>query len=292
MLKRQLLNLLSRLPNTHDVKQRKALITFTGFDYLVNRIDLQGDNRTFFTGLIEVLISEGKPTLEAFIDNLIDSEWIGLEGKKQLKNLKQEITELNTEHWCREFVGYVFDDQYPQNKKLQQIELRSERGIDYTRLRDLLADGWWQEADCETELVMLRTAGREGKLLNVESIQKFPCSDLSTIDQLWVAASGGHFGFSVQKGIWEQARNPNDSEHDSYCAFGNCVGWRVNGKWLSYEDMIFDIKAPKGHLPQWGLEAILLGKKLQWFTNENLMKLSLYNRVFSKLFYRIKACSL
>ncbi|WP_269635089.1 GUN4 domain-containing protein [Mastigocladopsis repens] len=57
-------------------------------------------------------------------------------------------------------------------------------GVDYTRLGDLLAYGRWQEADQETEMVILKAAGREGNLLNVPSIQKLPARDLRTIDQL------------------------------------------------------------------------------------------------------------
>ncbi|NMG19658.1 GUN4 domain-containing protein [Brasilonema bromeliae] len=79
-----------------------------------------------------------------------------------------------------------------------------EPGVDYTRLREFLAAGKWKQADQETEMLILEVAGRRGNLLNVESIKKLPCLDLRTIDQLWVKFSQGHFGFSVQKQIWER----------------------------------------------------------------------------------------
>lgn len=41
-----------------------------------------------------------------------------------------------------------------------QDELISAVGVDYTRLRDLLANGQWQEADRETSAVMLKLADR------------------------------------------------------------------------------------------------------------------------------------
>jgi len=51
--------------------------------------------------------------------------------------------------------------------------------------------------------VMLKGAGREEKgWLNIKDIEKFPCEDLRTIDQLWVEYSNGSFGFSVQKRIY------------------------------------------------------------------------------------------
>ena len=171
-------------------------------------------------------------------------------------------------------------------------DLSSDRGIDYTRLRDLLGDGKWKEADRETEMLILEAAARKGNLLNVESIQRLPARDLRTINQLWVKSSQGHFGFSVQKQIWEHFRKKTDNEYELYCSFGNSVGWRKHGSWLWYKDMTFDICAPKGHLPQWGLEAVLLGKMGHWKLNELLMSQGLGEPVFSKFFERVQTCNL
>ncbi len=171
-------------------------------------------------------------------------------------------------------------------------DLSSDRGIDYTGLRDLLADGKWKEADRETEMLILEAAGRKGNLLNVESIQRFPARDLCTINQLWVKSSQGHFGFSVQKQIWEHFRKKTDNEYELYCSFGNSVGWRKHGSWLWYKDMTFNLSASKGHLPQWGLEAVLLGKMVQWQFNEFRMSQGLGEAVFSEFFERVQTCNL
>jgi hypothetical protein len=168
----------------------------------------------------------------------------------------------------------------------------SEPGVDCTRLRDLLAAKNWKQADQETEMLILEAAARKGNLLNVESIQRLPCSDLRTIDKLWVKSSQGHFGFSVQKQIWECFRKNTDNEYELYCEFGNHVGWRKHGRWLWYEEMTFKCSAPKGHLPQWGLEAVLLGKKIEWQWNEFRMSRGLGEPVFSKFFDRVQTCNL
>ena len=77
------------------------------------------------------------------------------------------------------------------------VQLKSARGVDYTRLRDLLVAGKWKEADEETRKVMLKAARREKELyFDEESIENFPCDDLRTIDQLWVKYSQGHLGAS------------------------------------------------------------------------------------------------
>lgn len=130
---------------------------------------------------------------------------------------------------------------------MSEVQLLSDVGADYTRLRELLAGGQWQEADEETRSAMLRIAGRENEgWLNEESMQKFPCTDLRTADKLWVEYSKGHFGFSVQKRIyyWEVAKD--------WEKMGDRVGWRVKAEWLSIESLTYHLNAPIGHLPGCG----------------------------------------
>ncbi|WP_369797124.1 GUN4 domain-containing protein [Kamptonema formosum] len=70
--------------------------------------------------------------------------------------------------------------------------LASDRGIDYSHLHKLLKANKWKEADIETRRLVLK-AGYPW--------QSFPCTDLQTLDQLWVKYSNGRFWFSVQKRI-------------------------------------------------------------------------------------------
>ena len=87
-----------------------------------------------------------------------------------------------------------------QYQPTQTDNLDSEKGIDYTRLRDLLAAKNWQEADEETYRVMIQAVGKgRYEEFNENELLNFPCTDLRTIDRLWVKYSNGHFGFSVQK---------------------------------------------------------------------------------------------
>lgn len=114
-------------------------------------------------------------------------------------------------------------------------------------MRDLLKAENWEQADQETLAVMLKAAGREQEgWLDIESIKNFPCTDLCTIDQLWVKYSDGRFGFSVQKRIWERVGK-------DYEKFGERVGWRKgmfwNKEWLYYNELTFSTNAPEGHLP-------------------------------------------
>jgi hypothetical protein len=133
--------------------------------------------------------------------------------------------------------------------------LSSAVGIDYGRLRNLLAAQQWEAADRETKTVILQVAGREREgLLNRDAIAKFPSSDLRIIDRLWVKYSNGRFGFSVQKRIWQSFLDANPGQQiphsrEQVKPLGERLGWHVAGNWLYFRDLIFDISAPEGHLP-------------------------------------------
>jgi hypothetical protein len=122
------------------------------------------------------------------------------------------------------------------------VVLASEVGVDYTKLRNLLVARKFKEADQETARIMLWVACREKEgWLDEESINKFPCQDLLTIDQLWVQKSNGRFGFSVQKEIYNQVGKDFDK-------FADQVEWKVGKEWKNYNELMFEMRAPRGHL--------------------------------------------
>jgi serine/threonine protein kinase len=141
---------------------------------------------------------------------------------------------------------------------IQQTEAPSDHltsavGIDYSRLRDLLAAKNWKEADEETISVMLQVAGQEKEgCLEVEDIENFPCIDLRTIDQLWVKYSNERFGFTVQKRIWQSVGGTNNHDAQVECRFGERVGWRIGGWWsFTLTNPLPTLEAPEGYFPDW-----------------------------------------
>jgi hypothetical protein len=116
--------------------------------------------------------------------------------------------------------------------------------IDYTTLRDLLKSGNWEEANRETQRVMLKVANSE-KYLNADSLKGFPCPHLQKIDQLWVSASKNHFGFSVQEEIWRKYDSLNNYRKQGE-KFREEVGWDI---YYNVHTLSFDTKSPRGHLP-------------------------------------------
>jgi serine/threonine protein kinase len=132
----------------------------------------------------------------------------------------------------------------------QLVNLISAKGVDYRQLDRLLASEKWKEADEETANKMLQAVGRtEDGWLRSEDIDRFPCEDLQTIDQLWVKYSNGRFGFSVQKRIYESLGGTREYDQEIMETFGDRVGWRVNNIWLNNTLLKFSTPTPGGHLP-------------------------------------------
>ncbi|MCT7982813.1 serine/threonine-protein kinase [Laspinema sp. A4] len=121
--------------------------------------------------------------------------------------------------------------------------LTSSLGINYSRLRDLLADQKWKQADEETRTLLCQAAGKYPRgYLFEDDIAKMPCEDLQTIDRLWVNYSDSRFGFSIQSRIYEGVGK-------DYGAFCDRIGWKTYNPSLPYEGIQFNLKAPIGHLP-------------------------------------------
>ena len=150
----------------------------------------------------------------------------------------------------RSELGSEFTVRSPRN----EVELKSKRGINYTKLRDLLAAGKWKEADEETGKVMCQSAGRTSSgWLRIEDIDSFPCEDLRIINQLWLHYSNGNFGFSIQKEIYESLGGKREYNEEIWQEFGDSVGWKEGGNWLNRHNLNFSQNAVQGHLPAFGL---------------------------------------
>ncbi|MBW4681785.1 MAG: GUN4 domain-containing protein [Microcoleus vaginatus WJT46-NPBG5] len=98
----------------------------------------------------------------------------------------------------------------------------SEVGANYGKLQDLLKAGKWENANSETTRLMLWVAYRGKEVPEVwidpETMAKFPCTDLRTINRLWVESSKGRLGFSVQRRIYEQGGK-------DWLKFNERLGW-------------------------------------------------------------------
>ena len=171
------------------------------------------------------------------------------------KKLLQQGASYTPEQQPRSIQSSSHQNSPRQDNKKTELELNSERGIDYTRLRNLLSAGNWKEADHETARVMQKVVQRSE--MQIQDIENFPCTDLHTIDQLWVQYSQGRFGFSIQKKIYESSGGlvaPNGYNSETWAVFAKRVSWykiypRGLVVLLGNSNLTFALSAPVGHLP-------------------------------------------
>ncbi|MEH1935189.1 MAG: GUN4 domain-containing protein [Nostoc sp.] len=94
------------------------------------------------------------------------------------------------------------------------------------------------------------------------------------INYLWNKYSNGHFGFNVQKQIWQNMGGNKEPDSEAWSSFASEVGWlrskmgrqkllffidsfeEIPTVW--FDNLIFSIKAPKGHLPCFSITGMTL----------------------------------
>ncbi|PZV11729.1 MAG: protein kinase [Pseudanabaena sp.] len=147
-------------------------------------------------------------------------------------------------------VSYIKQINIPQIKKLIEA----------------LNLGQWQESDRLTNAIILELANKNRIAeLTSNDISQISCDIWIAIDQAWIQASNNRFGWSIQQQIWKSLSGRLIYEENNYWEFAKVyekfaarVGWR-KPRWLNlafspkiwrkYENLSFDISAPKGHLP-------------------------------------------
>lgn len=149
-------------------------------------------------------------------------------------------------------LGYTLSARLAINQLINSMI--SSIDLQYSYLEKLLAEGKWQEADQATAQLMLQIDNKEAVgWLDPKSIKNFPCAELCTIDRLWMQYSNGRFGFSVQSNILSECgQQYQQYNYQSLCKLGDRLGWRKgwwDREWKDPNQLIFDLKAPKGHLP-------------------------------------------
>jgi hypothetical protein len=268
---RALQQLALSMGNTTTIEYSELLSRMQGFIQ-----DLGYPESTSAKDFVERLIHVSELILKKdeyyeFAHNLFQSYLIALEVK-QLKqeNLLKENWEQNL--WFEacimyatllinptDFIVHFYNQGNPKAQELaekcyRELPIKKRRGLEFleqkrqtslfTQLETFLKNGQWREADQETTRLMLLIAKREDEgYLDVESIKKFPCEELRTIDKLWVDYSNGKFGFSVQKKVWIACGGvPGKYDYDVYKKFADQVGWRRSGNWLGYDELTLELE--------------------------------------------------
>lgn len=130
--------------------------------------------------------------------------------------------------------------------------LLNSQPVDYSKIEELLKIRRWKAADEETRNLIVKVANREKEgWLDISAVKSFPCDVLRKIDRLWMNYSGGRFGFNIQNKIYQECGGKLDNTYDekALSCFTQRVGWQVENQPIEYEELIFNISAPLGHLP-------------------------------------------
>lgn len=139
--------------------------------------------------------------------------------------------------------------------KTASLDLTSKVSrIDYSKLRQLLSEKKWREADLETANKIWQVMNRQQeKFLRSEDIKAFPEEDLKIIDSLWFEYSDGKFGFRVQNRIWQASDNPKN-RHKHWNYFAENIGWKGKFAWKIPQNIYTEENFREGSLPfaWWG----------------------------------------
>ncbi len=143
----------------------------------------------------------------------------------------------------------ALDDAYGKRIFIKTIPIKER----IENLRQLLEKHEWEEADRETSNILIQAARPENRdWLQEEDIQNISCDILLKIDKLWREHSDDCFGLSIQKGIWEEAKQQSTDNFSAEKEFGKQVHWYGEEKrdqWL----WRFEIN------PLWGINQRIKG---------------------------------
>ncbi len=176
-------------------------------------------------------------------------------------------------------IGNISNELHTLSKsRVDTVPLESEKGIDYRKLRDLLKDGKWEEADKETFKIMLNLTQCLEETFKIDDISRIPCQDLQNIDNLWISYSNHKFGLATQRKFYEEVNR-------DFIQFSEKVAWRQGERWLQYSELIEE-EHNRGQFPAvWLFQSVMRSKKAssrgRW--RENL---------FSALMHKLIDCNI
>jgi len=107
-------------------------------------------------------------------------------------------------------------------------------GVNYTALKEFLAQQDWDNADRETQRLLLKIAGKKAEeqgFLDATHIDHIPCIDLKVINKLWSVYSNGKYGYIIQQKIWSQSRSTANlwghPDFDGYYPMREGIGYSL-----------------------------------------------------------------
>ena len=207
------------------------------------------------------------PTFAAEPETEVETEEVEVETEEKVE--AEEAVEATEE---AETVEAKKPEPEPAPVELEEITVPTvtrkialvspKTGIDYTKLRNLLKEGKWSEADIHTyrlveQIVKSAKNNKKNTFIELKTIAEYSCPDVRTIDYLWKKYSDDQFGFSPQQKVWQNVNQEGDFSAQTWRKFATQVGWKKGevssgSGYLLYDQLDFEpTAAPEGHLPWW-----------------------------------------
>lgn len=148
---------------------------------------------------------------------------------------------------------------------VSHANLSAHQHVDLRTLATHLDAEDWAAADQETRQILQRFVHPRGDIFAEPMATQIPSAVLQAIDQLWVEASDGRFGFSPQLTLWQALNTQTLTDPQSAAErFGDRVGWTrqvpsedyifISPNWLTEPELTYSLAAPVGHLPWAGID--------------------------------------
>jgi GUN4-like/ARM-like repeat domain, GUN4-N terminal len=192
--------------------------------------------------LIDELVAAGASGLEVLMEFLAEHRVLDLDTAPKMPSLVVAKAYQQLFHLATPQTLDFLKTHFP----VGVVPLKTQHGIDYHPLQELLAQQDFQAADKLTLQKLCELAGTATVLRNwvyFTEVATLPVTDLQTLDALWLAHSEGKFGFSVQREIWLSGGKNWDKLWPK-------IGWKVGNNWTRYpHEFTWSLEAPRGHLP-------------------------------------------
>jgi len=157
--------------------------------------------------------------------------------------LSNQPTEISTKISTKTFNPLHVVKTWVFGSSELSAELTSAVGVDYTKLQNFLQLKRWKAADEETWNCLHQAAGKPlSRFLSPRDLTKIPCEDLQTVDRLWLEASEGRFGLTLQVQVYQQSA-------EDYFQFCHTVKWPLRASGNTEDYIKYKSNAVVAHLP-------------------------------------------
>ncbi|MBR8827868.1 MAG: GUN4 domain-containing protein [Gomphosphaeria aponina SAG 52.96 = DSM 107014] len=138
---------------------------------------------------------------------------------------------------------------YPQVRIRSAPDFLIEKNC--SQLGNLLRQRNFHAANQETIRVLQRAANENDTCqITIPVLKKIPHEYLRLINQYWLEASGGKFGFSTQKTIWHQVKsNPNFRETVTQFFAQVRWEWAEEKRSVTQREIPSGVEMPMGYFP-------------------------------------------